>query len=59
MSGITGMRPNMKREAMSAAIVATMKMPVPQKMPACALTMKKTTSGPDLNGELQDLRLLR
>ena len=46
MSGITGMRPNMKREAISAAMVATMKTPVPQKMPARALTMKKTTSGP-------------
>ena len=45
-SGIIGMRPNRKREAMSERTVAPMKTPVPQKMPARALTMKNTTSGP-------------
>ena len=52
MSGIIAMRPNMKREAMSETIVATMKTPVPQKMPARALTMKNTTSGPTSTASL-------
>jgi len=43
---IAGAGSNSTREAISEATVATMKTPVPQKMPARALTTKKTTSGP-------------
>ncbi len=41
---------------MSETTVATMKTPVPQKMPARALVTKKTTQRPELDGELQELR---
>ncbi len=51
------MRPNTKRDAMSDTTVAPIKMPVPQNMPARALTMKKTTSGPTSTASFQRLRL--